>query len=116
MSLLGFLRFLTKGDRSNMDVPVNEQRKFLEELLGPIDDVHRSFLQYKCHMFFVPRWKVWFFNIAELLFYFPVLLFLALRSILVNQEDHYDAVSNLKGMEEVIPEEIIRQYGSTIKS
>lgn len=110
MNLLGFLRFLIKGDLSNMDVSAVEQRAFLEKQAEARDDRQRSFLQYRCQMFFVSKWKVCLFNCVALLIYFPMMLLLTLRSLCVRKDRHYDAVSNLKGMEEVIPEELTRQY------
>lgn len=110
MTLLGFLRFLIKGDRSNMDVPVVEQRLFLEKLPVPKDDQHRSFLQYKCQMFFAPKWKTWLFETIATLIYFPLVLLEMGRSMRIKRIEHYDALSNLKGFEEVIPDELSSRY------
>lgn len=110
MSLLGFLRFLIKGDRSNMVVPAEEQRLFLERQPEPKDDQHRSFLQYKCQMFFAPKWKTWLFEIIATVVYFPILIIEIGRALCVKQKEHYDALSNLNGFEEVIPEELTSRY------
>lgn len=109
-SLVKFLRFLRKGDKTLFDVPKAEQETYIATLPEPKSDIQRSLNQFKCQSFFWPKWKVPVFNIAALFAFFPILIVEWVRGLFLKPGPHFDALSELKGMEEVVPREVSETY------
>lgn len=109
-TLLQFLRFLRKGDKDLFEVPKSEQKDYLESFPEPRNDIERSLFQFKCQSYFWPRWKVPVYNICAFFISPFVLLLEWVRSINIKKSNHYDALSELKGMEEVVPDELREEY------
>ena len=110
MNYFKILFWLGKGNRSMFDVPVVEQADFLGELGNPIDDFDRSFKQYKCQLFFEPKWKVLFLWILAA-FSFPfVLVVLLLKGIRKPTMEPVEAAGVFRDVPEVIPEELRKKY------
>ncbi len=109
-SIVKFLRFLRKGDLQMFDVPQKVQQAYLESLPAPENDIQRSLNQFKCQCFFWTKWKVPLFNVVSLFVFFPALLLEWIRSLWIRPCNHYDALSELKGMKEVVSEEVSSEY------
>lgn len=105
-----FLRFLLKGNLTFLDVPSSQQREYLYSLPEPKNDIKRSFYQYKCHNFFAPKWKPILLDIGALFFYFPILLFYIVKGLFVGKKKRCEAISDLNGMQEVIPNVVLEKY------
>ncbi len=110
MKALSFLRLLLKGNKFQFDVPYKEQKAYLDTLPIPKDKFDRSFFQYKCQVFFYPKYKVLLFNFLSLLIYYPLLLIFLLKGLRKRRVCRFDAISNLMGMEEVVPKELTEAY------
>lgn len=105
---LGLL--LAKGDKTEFDVTVDEQKKFLYSLPTPKDDIERSFFQYKCQGFFIPRWKKVFFNFVALLIYIPLISYLLIKGLRTRKTRKIEAIGEFRGLEETIPQEVQDAY------
>lgn len=104
------MRFLAKGNRSLFDVSVEEQQAFLKSLGLPNDDIERSYKQYLCQNYFIPKWKRAAYNLlASIAFPFIVVVNF-IRGLLVRKATSVDAIGEFKGLEEVIPDEISEKY------
>lgn len=101
---------LSKGDKTEFDVPVEAQRSFLGSFPNPVDDYERSYFQYKCQSFFSPKWKILLYNFLSIVLYIPTIFILFLNRLLVYKEEKKDAVGEFKGLEEVLPDELISEY------
>lgn len=71
MQLKNLLVKLEVANNSIFNCPVEQQKAYLSKFSHPKDDIERSFYQYKCQMFFYPRYMVALLNFVSL----PVLIF-----------------------------------------
>ncbi len=110
MNYFKILRFLQKGDKGLFDIPVEEQRQYLNSLGEPQDDIDRSYKQYLCQNFFVPIWKVCMFNVAAALVVPLVVLFYIFKGLFVRKGEPVNAIIEKKGMEVVIPAVVKDKY------
>lgn len=110
MNFFSIMKFLAKGDKTLFDVAISKQRAFLESLPNPRDDMERSFFQYKAQSLFTARWKIMLLNIVGLLAFFPVLLCYLFRNITIQKKERREAITDLRGMEEVIPLKLKQCY------
>lgn len=101
---------LSKGNKTEFDIPVQVQKTYLDRLGIAGNDVERSFKQYLCQNFFVPKWKVIIQNGVSFCLFFPCLLYLFTRRFFAHKEDETDAISEFKGIEETLPEELCERY------
>lgn len=110
MNYFKILVFLQHGDKSQFDIPVEDQMRFLESLGEAKNDIDRGFKQYLCQNLFVPKWKVLVFNIAAaILMPFVVLLFL-IKGCFLKKGAHVNAMIERKGMNEVVPDIVMEKY------
>lgn len=110
MNYILFLRALLKGNKTFFDVPSSEQKSFLETLPVPVDDIDRSYLQFRCQAFFSPIWKRHLLDLISFILYIPLLVIFLLRNFFIKSKDTCDAISDLCEMKEVIPQEIHKQH------
>lgn len=110
MNTLSFLRLLLKGNKFQFDVPYKEQKAYLDTLPEPKDKFDRSFFQYKCQVFFYPKLKVLLYDILSFAAFFPVCIYLLIRSLRRSDSSNNEAISNLVGMEEIVPQELLNCY------
>lgn len=111
MNYFKILNILEKGNKDLFGIPVTEQRNFLSSLREPSDDIDRSFLQYSCQNFFVPKWKILVFNILSFLLFFPLLFFLTFKRVRIKQGEKQDAVCSILDSDlELIPKELNEKY------
>lgn len=101
---------LSKGNKTAFDIPVQVQKAYLDKLGIANNDIERSFKQYLCQNLFVPKWKIIIQNSASFLGLFPFMLYLFIRRFFANKEDVTDAISEFKGIEETLPEELCKRY------
>lgn len=93
--------------------PVEEQKKYLDSIPEPIDDIERSYSQYLCQMFFYSKWFVFVLNLLS----FPLLLlFFIIPGKSKKKENDikkYNAVFFADGKpESIIPKEVYQMYES----
>lgn len=103
MNYFRILYALQRGDKVELDVPVEEQKGYLESLGDAKNDIDRGFKQYQCQNYFVPTWKVWLFNLAAAVIVPIVVFYYLLKGLFVRKEAHIDAMIERKGMDEVVP-------------
>ena len=115
MNYFKILRFLQLGDRGAFDVPVEQQRAFLESLGEAKNDIDRGYKQYLCQNFFVPQWKVWLLNIVAAVVVPFIVLFFLLKRCFVREEQHVDTMMEHKDMDEVVPTIVWEKYNPTEK-
>ena len=110
MDYFKILRFLQRGDRGSFSVPVEEQRAFLDSLGEAHNDIDRGLLQYLCQNYFVPKWKVLFFNMLAAILVPFILLYYLFKGLFVNDYETVTSIIERKGMEEVIPSVVKERY------
>ena len=110
MNLFRIFQIWKKWDKSFFDVPVCEQISYLNSLSQPKSEIDRSYKQYLCQNFFVPCWKILVENLASLCLFPIVILCLWMNRFWIKKAHHIPAIGDLKGFEEVIPEELRAQY------
>ena len=115
MNYFKILRFLQLGDRGAFDVPIGQQRAFLESLGEAKNDIDRGYKQYLCQNFFVPQWKVWLLNIVAAVVVPFIVLFFLLKRCFVREEQHVDTMMEHKDMDEVVPTIVWEKYNPTEK-
>lgn len=112
MNYFKILTFLEKGNKFLFDIPVEEQRAFLDKLGSAKNDVDRSKKQYQCQMFFVPKWKEFLFEIISIVALPCYIFFIGLKSVFLNTSliSKVDCVCENKGMPEVLPQVFTSKY------
>lgn len=110
MNTVSILRFLLAGNKTIFEVTKEEQCRFLDRLGDEGDNISRSYKQYLGRNFFAPRWKVIFLNFISF-FAFPFLLVSYLiKGNFSKPFIKKTALSSMKGIEEVMPEELKCRY------
>ncbi len=115
MNYFKILRFLQLGDRGAFDVPIGQQRAFLESLGEAKNDIDRGYKQYLCQNFFVPQWKVWLLNIVAAVVVPFIVLFFLLKRCFVREGQHVDTMMEHKEMDEVVPSVVWEKYNPNSK-
>ena len=110
MNYFKILVFLQYGDKSQFDIPVEEQKRFLDSIGEARNDIDRGYKQYLCQNFLVPDWKKWLLNIVSALIVPFVVLYYLVKGIFSKQGEHVDAMIERKGMEEVVPFVVRKLY------
>lgn len=104
-------RQLQKGAKDFLDVPVVQERAFLSQLPEPTSDVERSYNQYLCQNFYRSKLYVWSLNFVSAWLFPFMLLVLLLKGLWVKrQKEGFDAVCDLGGFRDVIPEELAAEF------
>lgn len=111
MSILSLLKKIqVRIDRNNdsvFSIPAGKQKKFLESIKEPSDDLERSFAQYKCQMKLYGGIKKAFMNIAAL----PMIIYYLRSCGEVECDRKTDAVFFKYGLpENIIPVELKDAY------
>lgn len=110
MNYFKILTLLQKGDKQLFDVPVAKQKSFLERMGEARSDIERGYKQYLCQNFFVPCWKVWFFNIAAAVMLPFLVMFYLVKGLAVRKGEHVETMIERKGMDEVVPGVVKKKY------
>ena len=110
MNYFKILYFLQRGDKDLFDVPTTEQRSFFESLGVAKDDIDRGYKQYLCQNFFVPKWKVSFFNIIAAFLMPFITVFYLIKGLFVRSGVPINAIIEKKGMDEVVPSDVWQKY------
>lgn len=110
MNYFKILYFLQRGDKDLFDVPTTEQRTFLESLDEAKDDIDRGYKQYLCQNLFVSKPKILFFNFIALLFLPFIVSYYLFKRTMVEKGEMIVAMIERKGMDEVIPDVVIKKY------
>lgn len=112
MNYFKILTFLEKGNKFLFDIPIIEQKAFILKLGYAKDDIDRSKKQYLCQMYFVPKWKVYLFDVIAIFALPCYLLFYWVKSLFSDKKliKKVDCVCEEKKMPEVLPEAFISQY------
>lgn len=104
-------RELQKGAKDFLDIPVIQERVFLSHLPEPTLDVGRSYNQYLCQNFYRSKLYVRSLNFVSAGLFPFVLLILLLKGLWVKrQKVGFNAVCDLGGFRDVIPEELAAEF------
>lgn len=110
MNYFKILVFLQKGDKGYFDIPVSRQKEILIAMPEPRNNIDRGYQQYVCQNILVAKWKEAAFNImAAFIFPFITILYW-IKGIGTKKGNHYDAMIERKGMDEVIPDAVKEKY------
>lgn len=110
MKLIKILNQIDKFNKHLFDVPVAEQKSFLNSLKEPQNDVDRSYNQFLCQMYFYPLWVRIFWTIVSVLAYPLVSFVLFIKCSKVKYEYKVEAIAADHKMEEVIPLDLRNSY------
>lgn len=110
MNFFHLLVLLEKGNKTQFDCPVEEQKAYLASLGKPGDLYDRSYKQYRCQMYLVPVWKRILLSISSALIFPFLLVFLLLRGLKYGHKRDVPAVSDFTTLAEVIPEQLIAEW------
>lgn len=114
MTYFSILHFLSRGDKKVFDLSVEEQQAFINSLGAPLGGIDRSFLQYRCHMFFSPFWKRVVFSLISV-FLLPIMfVFLFIRGVCTNKGEQVYALMQNIGMDEVVPSSVFSKYNPNV--
>ena len=114
MNYFNILRALQKGDKDFFCVSVEEQKSFLNTLGDPADDIDRSFKQYLCQFFFVPKRKQILFNLFSFIVLPFLVLYLLIKRVYLTKSQPVEAIFESKNMLEILPTELKNRF--SIKS
>ena len=103
------------GDRELFDVPVAEQFSFIDSLREPTDGIERSYLQFRCHMFFSPSWKRVLFSMISICVCPVLLLSLWVRGFFTRVGEPVTALMECNGMESVVPLSVRDKYKPDVR-
>ena len=110
MNFFKILKFLSEVDKSFDQVPQKEQESILYRFPEPKSDFHRSFFQYKCQRYFSPWYKNITLDVISCLS-LPIIVFLLFgRGLWVSFKSNIEAIGEFKGIEEIIPNELKKEY------
>lgn len=102
---------LQRGAKDFLDVPVAQERAFLAQLPEPASDVQRSYNQYLCQNFYRSRLYIWCLNFVSAgLFPFVLLVLLLKGCTLKRRKADFDAICDLGGFRDVIPEALSKEF------
>lgn len=104
------LRFLNKGNRTVYDIDVNNVIDYINSFPEPQDLWQRSFFQYKCHQFLVPKWRILIFSLAGLFMLPFAIVYLRMKRIRVCFVNKEEAICENSNMEEIIPVSLKNTY------
>lgn len=105
--VLKFIRILIKQYNP---IGVERQKEYIKGLSTPLDDIHRSFLQYKCQSLLLGEFVCIIFNVFSFFIEFLVLIVFLCRSKPTTIEQH-NAVFISNGLaNSIIPDEITNTY------
>ena len=110
MKFLRFLNILDKGNKTLFDISVKEQYAFLNTLPIPQNDIERSYNQFLCSEYFVPKWKkiIWWFVSV---FSIPIALLLFwIKGLLIHFEKEIETIHENKHTDDILPEELTSRY------
>lgn len=110
MNYFEITRLLQKGDKTLFDIPIEEQKSFLNKLGSAKNIIDRGYKQYLCQIKYSPAIKVFVFNIISALIFPVVLVYYLVKGIYIKKDDKVDAILEKKGMNEVLPTIITDNY------
>lgn len=115
MNYFKLSNILGKGDLAWFDLPIDKQSVFLKKHDSPKDDIHRSFLQYKAQMLFVPTVKRLAFNFCSF-FILPFFLIVAyIKRLIVKFRYKVDAIVERNTHSGVIPSSLVERFSISQK-
>lgn len=104
-----------KGSKDFFEVPRYDEEVFLEKLGPANDDLDRSYKQYLCQNFLLPKWKVIFLNIISFFSLIPTLFFLLIKRVAVKRKKKVQAIGDFEGITEILPTILHEKYKITIQ-
>lgn len=110
MNYTKITNFLAKGDKSQFDIPVEVQYRYLNKINEPHNDIVRSYAQYKCQMLFISYYKKFIFNILSLIILIPFILLMFFKRINVKYLSKYDAIIERSTHQGVLPTSLRTKY------
>lgn len=111
MNYIKFLNFLRSFDKDLFDTTSNEQKEILAMMKEPIDDIDRSYNQFKGRHFFYHTIKE---IVAEVVSFFGLPIYLIYCYVLYifkpKQKTSYQAIGDFYKFEEVIPNTLKQEF------
>lgn len=96
--------------KSYYDIPFEEQMRYLEQLGKASDNIDRSYKQYKCQRCIITK-RLKILSDIIMFFILPLLIFyFSLKGIFIKKKFAIKCLGEFAEMEEVLPEELCRQY------
>jgi len=110
MNIFKITYFLQKGDKSLFSYPIEEEYAYMDSLGDPKNDIDRSYKQYLCQRFFMPMWKRPLLSVVSLFVAPFCTVYLLLKGFFIKFSSHSETIIEDKGMNEVIPDSLKRNY------
>lgn len=110
MNIFKITRLLEKGNKTQFDVPIQEQYVYMNSLGKPRDDIDRSYKQFLCQNYFVPFWKKCVWWLVGLLTTPIAVLVLFVKGRSIHYVERIDTLAENKGMDEIIPAALYEKY------
>lgn len=110
MNIFKITRLLEKGNKTQFDVPIQEQYAYMNSLGEPKDDIDRSYKQFLCQNYFVPLWKKCVWWVVGLLATPIAILVLFIKGRSIHYVERNDTIAENKGMDEIIPAALYEKY------
>lgn len=103
------ISILSLGDKSVFDISVDKQKAYLKKLGEPCNLIDRSYKQYLCQNLYKCKLKIYLLNFL-FAFLFPIAIIYLFLISKKNKIIHVDAIGNFGGMEEILPDELVKKY------
>ncbi len=110
MNYTKITNFLAKGDKSQFDIPVEFQNRYLNKIKEPTNDIARSYVQFKCQMLFISYYKKLIFNLLSFIILIPFILLMFVKRINVKYLSKYDAIIERSTHQGVLPTSLKTKY------
>lgn len=110
MTVLKFLSLLQKGNKSGLDIPVEQQLAYVNSFEEPKDDIDRSYKQFLCQEYFVPTWKHCLSWVVSLLGSPVALAVLWIKGRSIRFVKNVDTIAEDKGMDEIFPSALTDKF------
>lgn len=110
MNYIKITNFLAKGDKSQFDIPVEVQYRYLNKIKEPTNDIARSYAQFKCQMLFISYYKKLIFNLLSFIILIPFILLMFFKRINVKYAFKYDAIIEKSTHQGVLPNSLREKY------
>ena len=116
MNYFKILRFVQHGNANYLDIPTEQQAYYISKLGEPKDDIDRSYKQYLCQRFFEPQWKKALLDLMSAILFFPTILILFIRGLMVKKCENIDAYGSFYGIEEILPDELKNKFRIEVRN
>lgn len=107
---MDFFDRLFAGDKSFFDIPITEQKKYLEKLGEANNDYERSYKQYRGQMFYMSWHKHIMLSILSLFVIYFLVFYYIVRGCFLRKKWKVEAISRANKSKQFIPDSLLRRY------